>query len=244
MENLKRHDAPPAKARESGLHYDFGTFNAYTPHDFVRLDLGLTADDVLTWAAAVYHEYLLSPAGDHAGVQLMFRNQPSVTPSQLLALDRLLLEFGGDSPAHYLRACNALDQYDQSLLGQAGRSGAEEPQTNSLKPCPNPVQRESAHALFEIFFPEKYRTWANNPCDWLIFDVDRFLASPELFVELQACRRATEIIPDFPARWWTWLKGCWTPTVSSPWTAAWRQVLQVDALRLLWRRWHRQLRHR
>jgi hypothetical protein len=243
MENSKQHDAPPAKARESGLHYDFGTFNAYTPHDFVKLDLGLTADDVITWAAAVYDQYMLSPAGDHAGVKLMFRNQPSVTPGQLLALDRLLLEFGGDSPAHYQSARNALDQYENSLFGQISRMYAKEPQHVSLKPCPNPLHLESACALFEIFFPDKYRAWESSLGDWLVFDADAFLASPELHAELQACRRAPGIIPDFLAQWWTGLKGCWTPFVSSPWVTAWQQVPQVDALRLLWRRWHRQLRN-
>ncbi len=243
MENLKQHDAPPVKARESGLHYDFGTFDAYTPRDFVKLKLGLTADDVITWAAAVYDQYMLSPAGDHAGVKLMFREQPSVTPGQLMALDRLLLEFGGDSPTHYESAHHALSQYDCSLLGQISRMYSMEPQQASLTPCPNPLHQASACALFEIFFPDKYRAWGQPMCDWLIFDVDAFLASPELRAELQACRRAKGIFPDFLAQWWTWLEGAWTAFVSSPRAMGWRQAMQGGALRRLGRRWSRKLRN-
>ena len=45
------------------------------------------------------------------------------------------------------------------------------------------LRRETAYELFELYYPEAYQAWEKSLCDGLIFDTDRFLDSPSLWVE-------------------------------------------------------------
>jgi hypothetical protein len=45
------------------------------------------------------------------------------------------------------------------------------------------LRREVAYELFELYYPEAYQAWQASLCDGLIFDGDRFLNSPSLWVE-------------------------------------------------------------
>ncbi len=113
----------------------------------------------------------------------MFQHRSSVTAAELLDLDRVLLELGDNSRASFLQIHCAV-----AICGAALPTlTVEKVQDNGLQVFYGTnftdLRREVAHELFELYYPEAYQAWQASLCDGLIFDVDRFLNSPSLWVE-------------------------------------------------------------
>ena len=162
---------------------DLGTFEGFNFRTQSAIDHVVTAQEVVAWNHDEQGEAEFWPAGDVPEVALLFQGRSSVTASELLDLDRVLVEMGGDTrdnflQIHYtlnlcgtaLQTLTASDAQDQCLHIFYGDSFLD-------------VRREAAHELFELYFPEAYQAWEKSLCDGLIFDVDRFLDSPSFSVE-------------------------------------------------------------
>lgn len=162
---------------------DFGTFEGFNFRTQSAIDRALTAQEVVAWDHDRQGEAEFWPSGDSPEVALLFKHRSSVTASELLDLDRVLLELGDDSRASFLQIHYAVD-----ICGAALQSlTAEKVQDNGLQVfygtnfCD--LRREVAYELFELYYPEAYQAWQASLCDGLIFDTDRFLDSPSLWVE-------------------------------------------------------------
>jgi hypothetical protein len=163
--------------------YDLGTFEGFNFRNQSAIPKTLTADEVFNWDHDAHGEAEFWPAGDVAGVALIFKGQNAVTASEISALHSLLNELGGDSPENYLRI-----YYSVSMLGE--RLGdVDASKVEDQAPmiywgdsfCD--VRKEAAYELFETYYPELYRIWESTPCDGFSFDVDQFLDSPQWSTE-------------------------------------------------------------
>ena len=168
---------------QQSLSSDFGSFEGFNFRSQSAIVQNLTAQEVVGWDHDRQGEAEFWPAGDSPEVALLFKHRSGVTASELLELDRVLLELGDDSHTSFLQIhyavniCGAdlhtltADQVqDHCLHVYFGRSFID-------------LRREVAYELFELYFPEAYQAWQASLCDGLIFDVDRFLDSPSLWVE-------------------------------------------------------------
>ena len=167
----------------SELHFDLGTFEGFNFRASSAIQRTLSADEVIAWDHDRKGEAEFWPAGDHAGVALLFRGRNTICASELLSLHRLLQELGGDEIENFLRIyflvairgarldeLTAGDIEDAFLHIFTGTSFLD-------------LRREAAYELFELYYPEEYRVWEKSTCDGLHFDVDRFLDSPTFWVE-------------------------------------------------------------
>lgn len=163
--------------------FDLGTFEGFNFRSQSAITKNLDADQVLNWDHDRQGEAEFWPAGDNAGVALIFEHKSSVTGSELKELDRLLSELGGDSVENFLRIHYAVN----TCGGELARLTAADVEDNNLDIFLGSnftdLRREAAYQLFELFYPDEYRAWEKTTCDGLIFDTDRFLDSPALSVE-------------------------------------------------------------
>lgn len=158
--------------------FNLGSFEGFNFRDQSAIDRELSAEDVIGWDHDRHGEAEFWPAGDQAGVALLFSAQNSVTATELLALDRLLDELGGDSIENFLKLRHTLSVSSKDLCGL---TGAEvEDQNTHIFTGSNfwDLRREAAYELFELYYPEAYDGWEKSQCDGLVFDTDRFLDSP------------------------------------------------------------------
>lgn len=169
-------------AEEKTISNDLGTFEGFNFRDQSAIPQILTAAEVVNWDHDAQGEAEFWPSGDRTEV-LTVLNRSSVTASEILALDRLLNELGGDSTENFLRVHYAVNILGADLSGLD--AGQVEDQflhlflgTNFLD-----LRREAAFELFELYHPEEFRVWEKSTCDGLIFDTDRFLDSPVFYVE-------------------------------------------------------------
>lgn len=165
------------------LTSDLGTYEAFNFRTQSAVDRILTAAEVVDWDHDGQGEAEFWPSGDRPEVALLFRHRSSVTGSELLALDRLLTELGGDSTVNFLRIHYAVNSRGADLLTLT---------RDAVEDCPLEIlfgtnfidlRREAAFQLFELYYPEEYRVWEKSLCDGLIFDTDRFLDSPVFCLE-------------------------------------------------------------
>ena len=166
-----------------GLQFNLGQFEGFNFRTQSAIDHWVTAEAVVNWDHDRNGEAEFWPAGDVPEVALLFKHRSSVTAAELLDLDRLLVELGGDSRLNFLQIHFAVNVCGDALellsadavqdLGLQVFSG-----TSFLD-----VRRDAAYELFELYYPEAYQAWEKSLCDGLIFDVDRFLGSPSLWVE-------------------------------------------------------------
>ena len=168
---------------QQSLISDFGTFEGYNFRTLSPITRNLTAQEVVAWDHDRQGEAEFWPAGDSPEVSLVFQHRSSVTAAELLDLERLLLELGDDSRASFLQI-----HYTVAICGAALPTlTAEKVQNNCLHVFHGSnftdLRREVAYELFELYYPEAYQAWQASLCDGLIFDVDRFLNSPSLWVE-------------------------------------------------------------
>lgn len=162
---------------------DLGTFEGFNFREDSAIEYGLSAHEVIHWAHDRDGEAEFWPAGDHPGVSFVFRGRTSVTGSELRHLSRLLDELQSDEIETFLKIGHALD------VGSVGLSDLTADHVEELD-CQifvgsnfTDLRCNTAHELFELYYPGEYAVWEKSHCDGLIFDTDRFLDSPAWSVE-------------------------------------------------------------
>lgn len=181
MENsssLEHAAAEPAAAR-----FNLGSFEGFNFRTQSAIEHILSASDLIAWDHDRKGEAEFWPAGDHPGVSFVFRGRTSVTGSEVRHLGRLLDELQSDDIETFLRIGHALD------VGSVGLPDLTADHIEDLD-CQifvgsnfTDLRRNTAHELFELYYPEEYVVWEKSHCDGLIFDTDRFLDSPTWSVE-------------------------------------------------------------
>lgn len=180
---MEKHLLAENSALGTGIEFDFGTFEGFNFRSQSAIERSLTAAEVVAWDHDGLGEAEFWPSGDRPEVSLIFRGQSSVSASELLELNRLLAELGGDSTENFLRIHYAANVHG-AALEQLTKEGMDESNL-SLFIGGNftDLRRDAAYELFELYYPEAYATWEKSLCDGLIFDTDRFLDSPAWSVE-------------------------------------------------------------
>ena len=165
------------------LVFDLGTFEGFNFRSQSAIERVLTAGEVVEWDHDRDGEAEFWPSGENPGVSLVFKGQNAVSGGELLALDRLLEDMGGDSNEHFLQIYFALSHGGVSVE----RLDAATVQANSPQIFFgfyfSDLRKEAAYELFELYYPEEFQVWEKSHCDGLIFDVDRFLDSPSFSVD-------------------------------------------------------------
>ena len=165
------------------IHFDFGMFEGFNFRTQSAIERNATAAEVVAWDHDRNGEAEFWPSGDRPEVALLFHHRSAVTGSELLELDRLLDELGGDSPHHFIQIHYAVNIGGADLASLSSED--IEDQVFHLFFGSNflDLYREAAYELFELYYPDEYSVWEKSICDGLIFDTDRFLGSPSFFVE-------------------------------------------------------------
>ena len=166
--------------QQSTLRFNLGTFRGFNFHDDSAINWKVTGNQVLAWDEDEEGQAVFWPSGDCPGVELIFGGKSSVTNSELLDLDHLLYELGGDSTHNYLKIYFALNcrGADSNTL-----TAAEIENQAVMIFCGTSLfdlRRKAAYELFELYYPAAYAVWKQGTCDGLIFDTDQFLNSPAL----------------------------------------------------------------
>ena len=179
MENQTAANATEPKT----LHFNLGMFEGFNFRTQSAIDCLVSAQAVVNWDHDRQGEEEFWPAGDVPEAALLFEHRSSVTTMELLDLDRVLVELGGDSRYNFLQIHHAVNICGDALEFLSADSVQDHCLhvffgTNFLD-----VRREAAYELFELYHPEEYRVWGSSLCDGLIFDTDRFLDSPVFSVE-------------------------------------------------------------
>jgi hypothetical protein len=171
-------------ARETqALNHDFGMFEGFSFRDNGAIDRTLTAAEVVNWDHDAQGEAEFWPSGDHPAVALLFSRRSSVSGQELVKLDCLLEELGGDSTYNFLRVYHTVCTLGYDLDGLTGEQVEDQPLTIFEGTSFMDLRRQAAFELFELYYPDEYRVWEQSHCDGLIFDEDRFLNSPCWSVE-------------------------------------------------------------
>lgn len=167
----------------SSLSFDLGTFEGFNFREQSAIEQILSVTQAVQWDHDRLGEAEFWPAGDHAGVSAIFSDCSNVTASELIALDQLLHELGGDSLENFLRIRHSLSLHG-CHLSELSREQIEEDSAHIFigKNFAD-LRRDAAYELFESYWPAEYAMWEKCNCDGLIFDTDRFLDSPSRFVD-------------------------------------------------------------
>lgn len=161
------------------LHFTYGSFEGFNFRSQSGIKRNLTGEEVVNWNHDRDGEAEFWPSGDRREVSIIFP-ESVVTGSQLFALDALLTELGNDETESVLKIYYlvVIQGYDLHSLSAA--------QLEDLfldifigENFPD-IRKEAAYQLFEMLYPEAYAVWEKCTCDGLIFDVDRFLDSPQM----------------------------------------------------------------
>jgi len=167
----------PKTADAPSLTFDFGTFEGFNFRSQCAILNSLTAAEIVAWDPDRDGEAEFWPAGDAPAVALLFQRR-TVTAAELLDLERLLTELGGDSTMNYLLLHYAVNIRGLPLEG-LNREKVEDSGLDIFMGSNfTDVRREAAYELFELYYPEEYRAWEKIHCDGLSFDTDVFLDSP------------------------------------------------------------------
>ena len=173
----------PGSTQEKPIRFDLGLFEGYNFRASGAIRRLLTAAEVVAWDHDRQGEAEFWPSGDHAGVGVIFNRKSAVTATELLDLDRLLTELGGDSIENFLRIHYTVNIRGANLDTLSADAVEDHFLHVFLGTSFVDLRKEAAYELFELYYPEAYQTWEKSYCDGLIFDTDRFLDSPTLYVE-------------------------------------------------------------
>jgi len=174
MESKAGGSVPP----QSAFRFELGTFEGFNFRNQCAIPRRLTAAEILHWDHDAQGEAEFWPSGDCAGVATVFKSQSAVTATELLALDGLLDDLGGDSDDNYLRIFFVANLLGTPVAELTAEAVEDESVHIFLGDNFCDVRREAAFELFEHYYPELYQLYEATPCDGLIFDADRFLDSP------------------------------------------------------------------
>ena len=168
---------------EKKIRFNLGTFEGFNFRAQSAIDRILTASEVVAWDHDRLGEAEFWPAGDRPEVALIFRGKSAVTASELLDVDRLLTDLGGDSPENFLRIHWLVNIHGAALAGLSSEAVEDQNLHLFLGTSFIDLRREAAYELFELYYPEAYQAWEKSHCDGLNFDTDDFLDSPGFGVE-------------------------------------------------------------
>ena len=165
------------------MRFNLSLFEGFNCRTQTALDHLVGAAAVVNWNHDQQGEAEFWPTGEVPEVALLFKHRSSVTAAELLDLDRVLVELGGDSRYNFL-----LIHYAVNLCGDALPTlSAESVHDRCVQVFSGTsfldVRRDAALELFELYYPEEYRVWKQSACDGLMFNEDLFLDSPIFQVE-------------------------------------------------------------
>jgi len=108
---------------------------------------------------------------------LLFSRGNTVTGAELIKLDQLLVELGGDSTEFFLRTHYLVNLCGADLMGLSAVMVEDVLIHLYCGDSFLDLRRAAAYELFELYYPEEYAVWQKSYCDGLNFDTDRFLDS-------------------------------------------------------------------
>jgi len=179
MEN----QATSTSSEQKALEFDLGTFEGFNFRTQSAIDHLVSGESVVNWDHDRQGEAEFWPSGDRPEVAIIFQHRSSVTGSELVNLDRLLGELGGDSAENFLRvhfAMNIRGAHLATLTREEVEDGCVDVFLGSNF---TDLRQEAAYQLFELFYPDEYKAWEKSTCDGLMFDTNRFLDSPVFSVD-------------------------------------------------------------
>jgi hypothetical protein len=176
-------DSPTVKETAAVLIHDLGTFEGFSFRHQCAIEHILTADEVVAWDHDRQGEAEFWPSGDHAGVRVIFAGQSAVTASELIALDQLLNDLGGDSDDNFLRVHHSLARHGACITTLNVQQVEDDAPHIFIGSNFTELRQQAAYELFELYYPDAYAVWEKCACDGLIFDTDRFLDSPSWSVD-------------------------------------------------------------
>lgn len=171
---------PPAPGT---IRFDLGTFEGFNFRSQSAMAGNRTAAEVVGWDHDRHGEAEFWPAGDRPEVAWLFQHRNCVSAAELLDLDRVLAELGGNAIEHFLKIHYAVNIRGANLATLTRADVEDTGLDIFLGSNFTDLRRATAYQLFELYYPEEYRVWEKSTCDGLHFDTDRFLDSPALWVE-------------------------------------------------------------
>ncbi len=179
MEN----QAATAPSELKALQFNLGMFEGFSFRTQSAIDHLVSAHAVVNWDHDRQGEAEFWPTGDVPEVALVFKHRSTVTAAELLGLDRVLVELGGDTRYNYLQIHYAVNTCGDPLSTLTSELVQDHVLYVFSGSSFLDLRRDAAHELFELYYPEEARVWEHSTCDGLIFDTDHFLDSPAFSVE-------------------------------------------------------------
>jgi hypothetical protein len=171
---MEDHQTKPRPANGgSPLHFDLGIFEGFSFRHDQAIDRNLTGDEVIQWDHGAAGEAEFWPSGDHAGVALVFAGRSAVTARELVTLDALLQELGDDSTINFLRIHYVVSCCGEDLASLTRDQIDDLPLHLWEGTSFIDLRRAAAFELFELYYPDEYRTWEKSQCDGLFFGISR-----------------------------------------------------------------------
>ncbi len=161
------------------FNFDLGTFEGFNFRCQSAIEKNLNAVEVASWDHDLNGEAEFWPSGNHSLVAALFEGN-TVTGRDLLTVDRLLSELGGDVSENFLKIYYAFRVSGDDLQEMSAEKVEDYNVHIFLGMNFTDVRQQAAYELFELYYPEAYAIWEKCSCDGLIFDTDRFLDSPSL----------------------------------------------------------------
>ena len=165
------------------LQFNLGMFEGFNFRTQSAVDHLVSAEAVVNWNYDRQGEAEFWPTGDVPEVALLFKHRSNVTATELLALDWVLGELGGDSRYNFLQVHYAVNLCGDALPTLSAESVQDRCVQVFIGNRSRDVRRDAALELFELYYPAEYRVWEKSSCDGLVFDKDLFLDSPIFQVE-------------------------------------------------------------
>ena len=162
--------------------FDLGTFEGFNFRSLCCIPRSLTGAEVVAWDHDRDGKSEFWPAGVVPGVAMLFNPRANPTAAELLHLDRLLHELGGDSLFNYLRIHYAVNLREVGLATLSRETLEYLPVGILIGTNFFDARYQAAHELFARDYPEDFRVWQKSLCHGLTFDPDAFLDSPGLEV--------------------------------------------------------------
>jgi hypothetical protein len=178
------------------VRHDLGTFEGFDIRSQKEIPDELTADEVVNWDHKRLGAVEFRPTGDREEMWTIFSGRRTVTAGDLLALDRLLSELGGDSVENFLRIYHTINRCGCGLGALTTRQVQDTQLRIFLGSDVDVLRRKAADRLFEHSYPESYAAWRTISCDAVIFDVDRFLDSMFIVEEIDLGDQVALLITD------------------------------------------------
>ena len=163
---------------------DLGTFDGYNlEHD--KAIINLSAADLIYYDHDLKGETEFWPAGDCWGVALIFKglnNGGHCAWNEVLCLQRLLQDMGGDTITNYALIYHALHFNGEKLHGYTFLTADKILDCNLTviigenNETIQELESRAAYDILETYHPDIFKM-LNNPIDGLSFDASRFLHS-------------------------------------------------------------------